>query len=131
MCKNSATAPLRSALLLLLIRFMGDKSAGAPKPLLPAAPELLLAVSEGALVPVAAGSRIRPVLTHNCLDVGPLTPASPHSRPAEAPVDVCSELSIVCCQMQEFAIVPKVTVTLKHLIVESIRRRNLIIDLSL
>ena len=82
--------------------------------LLPAAPELLLAVSEGALVPVAAGSRIRPVLTHNCLDVGPLNPASTHPRPAEAPVDVGSELSIVCCQMQEFAIVPKVTVTLKH-----------------
>ena len=30
-----------SALLLLLIRFMGDKSAGAPKPLLPPAGSLL------------------------------------------------------------------------------------------
>ena len=33
--------PLCSALLLLLIRFMGDKSAGAPKPLLPPAGSLL------------------------------------------------------------------------------------------
>ena len=35
------SALLCSALLLLLIRFMGDKSAGAPKPLLPPAGSLL------------------------------------------------------------------------------------------